>query len=219
LKQRASNRRHKPFIVNLETVETRARRAGGITVLLTLAAIFWGIWRGLQQPVAARSGRYFHLLRCPRFYLLASTGYFALCWRLWRPLPLRLSRPGRALALLLGAFLYFPGLGLVLWGRLALGRMYNVSSSFGAQLYGEHQLVTGGPFAYVRHPMYLGILLTALGGIALYRTWTFVLLLTHFPALVLRARREEHALADAFGAEWAAYCRQVPPWLPRLPQG
>lgn len=199
----------------MEKIERCVRQAGGAAALLALAAIYEGLWRGLRRPVIPRTGCYFHLLRRPLFYLLASTGYFALCWRLWRPLPLRLSRPGRALSLLLGTFLFFPGLGLVLWGRLALGRMYNVSSSFGARLYGEHQLVTGGPFAYVRHPMYLGILLTALGGIALYRTWTFVFLLTHVPALMLRARHEEEELAARFDAAWDAYCRRVPPWLPR----
>lgn len=201
--------------MNLNALERRVRQAGGIAVLLTLATILWGIWRGLRQPRMARSGRYFTWLRQPRFYLFASTGYLALCWRLWRPMPVALSRQLRHFALMVGSLLYFGGLALVLWGRLELGRMYNVSSSFGAQLYTQHRLVTSGPFAYVRHPMYLGILLTALGGIAVYRTWTFLFLLTHFPALRVRARHEEQALAAAFGAEWAAYCRQVPGWLPR----
>lgn len=57
------------------------------------------------------------------FYLLAATGYFGLCCRLWRPLPLVLPRLARALTLVLGALLYFPGVALALWGRLALGEM------------------------------------------------------------------------------------------------
>lgn len=197
------------------TVERRIRQAGGAAVLLTLSAIFWGIWRGLRQPIAAANGRDTVWLRRPLFYLLVSSGYFAFCHWLWRPLPGSLSRRLRVFALTLGSLLYSPGLALVLWGRLELGRMYNVSSSFGAQLYAEHHLVTSGPYAYVRHPMYLGILLTALGGIALYRTWTFLFLLTHFPALMVRARHEERALSAAFGADWNDYCRQVPRWVPR----
>ncbi|MDT8307781.1 MAG: isoprenylcysteine carboxylmethyltransferase family protein [Anaerolineae bacterium] len=196
-------------------LERRVRQAGAIAVFLTLAAIFTGIWRGLRQPVIARTGRFANWLRRPLFYLFASTGYYALCWRLWRPFPWALSGRFRAVFLTLGSLLYFPGLALVLWGRLELGRMYNVSSSFGAHLYAGHRLVTSGPFAYVRHPMYLGILLTALGGIALYRTWTFLFLLTHFPVLMVRARHEEQALAATFGTEWDAYCRQAPRWLPR----
>jgi protein-S-isoprenylcysteine O-methyltransferase Ste14 len=85
----------------------------------------------------------------------------------------------------------------------------------GVQLFAGHRLVTRGPYALVRHPMYLGILGISLGGMFLYRTWTFVFLLLNFPAMVIRARREEAALALAFGAQWADYCRRVPAWWPR----
>jgi len=63
-----------------------------------------------------------------------------------------------------------PGLAFVLWGRLALGRMYFVSTSFGAQLYADHQLVTHEPFAIVRHPMYSGLIAAGIGSLLLYQT-------------------------------------------------
>ena len=94
--------------------------------------------------------------------------------------------------------------------------MYNVSSSFGAQLYADQQLVTRGPFAYVRHPMYLGILVASFGGLLLYRTWTLVFTTLNFLALTVRARREEQALAAEFGEQWEAYRRRVPGWIPRI---
>jgi len=37
-----------------------------------------------------------------------------------------------------------------------------------------------------------------------------------FLGLVLRARREEQALADEFGEQWEEYCRRVPGWIPRI---
>jgi protein-S-isoprenylcysteine O-methyltransferase Ste14 len=37
-----------------------------------------------------------------------------------------------------------------------------------------------------------------------------------FLGLVLRARREEQALAAEFGQHWQEYCQQVPGWIPRL---
>lgn len=55
----------------------------------------------------------------------------------------------------------------------------------------------------------------AVGGILLYRTWTFVFMLSHCLALVLRARREEALLAAHFGEEWTRYARRVPAWIPR----
>jgi protein-S-isoprenylcysteine O-methyltransferase Ste14 len=158
------------------------------------------------------------LLRKPAFYLLASAGYFGLCYLLWRPIPASLSPPARAVALAIGGLLYFSGLALVLWGRLVLGKLYFVSTSRGAELFAGHQLITGGPYALVRHPMYVGILMAGLGGMLLYRTWTFVFFALNFLGLILRARREEEALAAEFGDHWLDYCRRVPRWVPRLPQ-
>lgn len=198
----------------LDAAERSARRVGFVAVFTTLAAILWGLWRGTRRRAGRTSGREPTVLRTRAFYLLASTGYFGLCIWLWRPLPWRLSQTARILALINGSLLYFTGLGLILWGRLTLGAMYNVSSTFGARLYAGHRLVTCGPYALVRHPMYLGVLVTAAGGILLYRTWTFLFLLLQFPALLVRARREEKALAAEFGERWAAYCRRVPAWLP-----
>jgi len=149
-------------------------------------------------------------------YLLIGVFYFGFCLVIWRPLPLALSLPARIAALVLGTLLYFPGLALVLWGRLALGRLYDVSSGFGAQLYANHRLVTHGPFAFVRHPMYLGLLVAALGGLLIYRVWTLVFLVVNFLGLVFRARREEQILAIEFGEQWEAYCQRVPGWIPRL---
>jgi len=156
------------------------------------------------------------LLRAPWFYVAASAVYFGLCYLIWRPLPWPLSTATRAFCLLLGSLLYFPGLGLVLWARLTLGRMYFVSSTSEAPLYADHRLITTGPFAIVRHPMYLGLLLTGLGGILIYWTWTFVFVAGHIFGLVFRARREEEALSAAFGQEWETYRLRVPAWIPRF---
>ncbi len=198
------------------TVARWVQLAGAVALLVTLAAIFWGLARGLPCQQSGASGGWARLLRTPLFYVAASVIYFGLCYLIWRPLPWHLSGPGRASRLLLGSLLYFPGLGLVLWARLALGRMYFVSSSSVVPLYADHRLITGGPFALVRHPMYLGILLTGLGGILIYWTWTFVFVTGHFFGLVFRARREEEALAAKFGPEWESYQRRVPAWIPRL---
>ncbi len=107
------------------------------------------------------------------------------------------------------------GFGSVVWGRVALGEMYNISTEVGAELYAHHRLVTSGPFTLVRHPMYLGAIVQFLGGVLLYRTWSVVILLTAEIVTNLgRARREEQALAAEFGLDWQAYARRVPSGLP-----
>ncbi len=195
-------------------VERWIRRLGAAALLIALGSIFAGMWQGLQRPAGRSTGQARRVMR-PGYYLLIGVPYFGLCYLLWRPLRLSLPAAARAFVVVAGALLYFPGLALVLWGRLALGRMYNVSSGFGVQLYAGHTLVTHGPYRFVRHPMYLGILLASLGAVLLYRTWTAVFVATNFLGLGWRAHREERALAAEFGEEWQVYCRQVPAWIPR----
>lgn len=201
--------------MRLDDVERWMGWAGAVAASVCLIAALVGIARGLRRPRGRATGLAHQVLRLPA-YLLIGIGFFGMCYLLWRPLPLSLPISARIVALVLGALLLFPGLTLYLWARLTLGEMYNVSSSVGAQLYTDHRLVTRGPFAIVRHPMYLGIILASLGGLLIYRTWTLVFTTVSFLGLVLRARREEQALAAEFGEEWEEYRRRVPAYRPRL---
>lgn len=206
-------------MLTLSRIESLLGWIGGLFALVTLGAILLGIWRGLRRSAGRTSGRVPAILRKSAFYVLASLGYFGLCAVLWKPLPLLLSSPARIMALSLGALLYFTGLALVIWGRLTLGKWYFVSSSLGAQLFANHQLITRGPYALVRHPIYLGIILTGAGGLLLYQTWTFGLIVLTGLIVIRRAQREEAVLAAEFGEQWREYCRRTPRWLPSLTRG
>jgi protein-S-isoprenylcysteine O-methyltransferase Ste14 len=199
-----------------ESIEAIVRGLGGLLAYGTLAVVLVGIWRGTRRPTGETTGHFAGWLRSPLFYLIDTLLFIGLGMLLWRPIPLALKPWMHTAVLIAGALLYFPGLGLVLWGRLALGREYFVSTGLGAQLFAGHRLVTGGPYAIVRHPMYLGLLLGALGGLLLYQTWTMAAFLIFAPFTLLRARREEKVLAASFGEEWQAYCRRVPAVIPRL---
>jgi protein-S-isoprenylcysteine O-methyltransferase Ste14 len=199
----------------LETLERASRRAGTVGALLVSGSLIWGVWRTRNRPLGREAGRS-AFVRRDSFLVSVTLVFVGACWRLWRPLPLTLPPGGRVLALALGAPLLAVGFGLVLAGRLTLGQNFNVSTSLGAPLYADQRLVTGGPYRLVRHPMYLGYLLASLGGLLVYRTWTTLVLAPMPLTLAFRARREEQALAARFGPEWAAYCRGVPAWLPRL---
>ena len=199
--------------MSLDIVEGWVRWAGAAALAVFLGTAFVGLWRGMRRPRRRMTGLAGKVMQ-PLGYLVIGIAYFGTWFVLWRPLPLSLSAPARIVALALGALLYFPGLALYLWAWRTLGQMYNVSTSFGAQLYTEHRLVTDGPFAFVRHPMYIGVLAAALGGLLIYRTWTALFVIATFLSLFRRAHHEERALAAEFGEQWEEYCRQVPGWIP-----
>jgi protein-S-isoprenylcysteine O-methyltransferase Ste14 len=202
--------------VSLDLVETVLRAIGGAQAFLSLAVVLYGVWRGTRRPAGRASGRGAGWLRSAFFYLAATAAFLGASFAGWRDLPLDLTPAARWACLAVGGYLVFPGLALLLWARRALGRMYFVSTGFGAQLFAGHELVTSGPFAVVRHPMYLGLIAAALGSLCLYRTWTALVYAVCAPFLLLRARREERILAQEFGGAWRAYCRRVPAFLPRL---
>ena len=202
--------------MSLAQVEGIVRWTGGLFAALTFALMYAGIWQGTRRPIGKTAGSSPGLLHSPLFYVAASIVFFGACVLGWRPLPLALPPGGRVVALLLGTVLYFPGMAFTLWGRLALGRMYFVSTGMGAQLFDNHQLITHGPFAIVRHPMYFGLTVAAVGGLFLFQTWTMLIFLMLPFGLARRARVEEQALAAAFGEQWRDYCRRVPALMPRL---
>ena len=78
-------------------------------------------------------------------------------------------------------------------------------------------LVTDGPFAISRNPMYVGMVLAGLGAALITATLAGVILAAAF-ALVVRYRYiayEERAMRLKFGARYEAYCRKVGRWLGR----
>jgi protein-S-isoprenylcysteine O-methyltransferase Ste14 len=192
---------------------------GGLLAYATLAVIAYGIWLGTRRPSGRTSGRAASWLRSGLFYLLATTCFLVISIYFWRPLPFESPPEIRLVTLFAGSVIYFPGMAFVLWGRLALGRMYFVSTSFGAQLFSDHKLVMHGPFAIVRNPMYLGLMTAALGALLLYMTWTTLGFAVLTPFILMRTSREEQALEAEFGEEWQEYCRRVPALLPRFCRG
>ncbi len=77
------------------------------------------------------------------------------------------------------------------------------------------RLVTDGPYAQTRNPMYLGHLLF-LGGLTAATRSPLALTITVslVPWFRERARKDEKRLIDRFGPDFEDYCRQVPRWLP-----
>lgn len=200
--------------MNLDDVERIVRWLGAALLAAAWAGSALGAIRALgRQPgrasgVAERRGAL-------AAYALAAGPYLLVCLLLWRPQPLDPSDGVRAACLIVGSLLGAAGFALYASGRRSLGDMYNLSSSLGTELFADHRLVVSGPYRVVRHPMYLGIALAAVGALLVYRTWTTVFVVLALPGLGVKGRREDRLLAEQFGPAFDSYRASVPGWCPR----
>ena len=191
-------------------------RVAGLVVFAVTAAHSLVVALGARdRPVGRSAGLTTGRRRALVVYGLGALPWFLAFVLLWRPLPVEPDEGIRVLLLVVGAGLGVGGAWVYRLGRRELGRMYNVSSSLGTQLFEDHRLVTSGPYAWCRHPMYLGLAMAALGGLAVYRTWSFVFALGALGLTASKALAEERLLAAEFGDRWAEYASSVPRWFPR----
>jgi protein-S-isoprenylcysteine O-methyltransferase Ste14 len=201
---------------NLTTsLEIDLRWLAAIAGLGTLAYAIYNMLLAQSRPSGYQSGAARKVLRMR--YLLAATLVFIFVEIiLWKPLPIRLPLGLQLVVSILGAVIYFASLVLYLWGLRTLGENFNASSGFSVRLNQAHKLVTSGPYAYIRHPMYLAVILVGWGGLLLFRTWSMLIFAVIMLGLIVRAGKEEDALARVFGRQWDVYRRHVPGWIPSL---
>lgn len=189
------------------------RSAAIVFGLLALGLPMVRIWRMRHVPRGRGTGPLSFLTYWPVVFVL-TTVYIFIGILLWKPIPLTFSADLRFILVLAGAALYLPGILLYLWGFLSLGSMFGVSSEMTAQLYEGHRLIVKGPYAVVRHPMYLGVILVAVGALLIFQTWAMVIYTPSSLGVIFRARREEHLLEEEFGTERLRYKECVPAWIP-----
>jgi protein-S-isoprenylcysteine O-methyltransferase Ste14 len=103
---------------------------------------------------------------------------------------------------------------LVTFAVKTLGKEWSLT----ARLVEGHKLATTGPYAFVRHPIYTGMLgMLVATGLALSH-WAALLaaLVIFFMGTIIRVRNEENLLREAFGEQFENYARRVPAIVPGL---
>jgi len=79
------------------------------------------------------------------------------------------------------------------------------------------RLVTSGPFALCRNPMYLGHLIFLAGLALVLRSWLGAAVAVGTAVwLQFRVRRDERRLGERFGEPYLQYCSRVKRWIPAL---
>lgn len=110
----------------------------------------------------------------------------------------------------LGALFCALGIGLAIWARVHLGRNW---SSFPTVKEG-HELVTSGPYAVVRHPIYSGLLLAMIGTMLTLGTIWLCIFLSAGVIFVLRVKREETLMLKQFPESYPAYQKRTKALIP-----
>lgn len=86
----------------------------------------------------------------------------------------------------------------------------------GADEEADTGLLTSGPFARVRNPMFIGVIAAQIGFfLALPSVFSLICLISGVVAVIAQARFEERELAKRFGASYLAYLAVTPGWVPR----
>lgn len=189
--------------------------AGVLAAWFAFAVVFLVIWLRSIREHTSRASR----SRDDRAWygFLGQAAAFLVIWLWRRPAGTDLVAVGSDVGWLL------TGLALVLaaaavWlsagAMFALGRVWAV----GARVADDHRLVTTGPFALARHPIYVGLFLLLLAsGLAWSTPEAIVIGVWLFGwSTHVRATREEKLLSSGLGTAYAVYAARVPRFLPRL---
>jgi protein-S-isoprenylcysteine O-methyltransferase Ste14 len=112
-----------------------------------------------------------------------------------------------------GIALTFLGIGIAIWARHCLGAYWSARVT----LKEDHRLIRSGPYAFVRHPIYTGMLLGTIGAALVAGEWRGILAVALLLAAHSRkALREESMLTREFGEQYAAYRRSTGFLFPRI---
>jgi protein-S-isoprenylcysteine O-methyltransferase Ste14 len=174
--------------------------------------LIYGLWLVLvvYLTVSARQGK-----RDTEGHLLQSFGLmFAIIAAFVLPhLPpfdLVNFAPTHLLLSTAGLIMCIAGMALLVSGRQHLGA--NWSQTVAAK--DEHELVTSGPYRYIRHPMYAGGFVACIGS-AIVAGGPFVFLLLFLGTLFLwRVHAEDKLMAQQFPTEYPAYMKRTKALIP-----
>jgi len=99
------------------------------------------------------------------------------------------------------------------WAAIdALGKFWSLH----VEIRDNHQLVKTGPFRFLRHPVYLSMVLELIAFILICSAWGMLLIvpILFIPVMMMRLRLEEPAMVEKFGDAYRDYQRRVPMLIP-----
>jgi protein-S-isoprenylcysteine O-methyltransferase Ste14 len=111
---------------------------------------------------------------------------------------------------IIGVVLCGLGVGLALWARFSLGRNWGLPMTRKE----NPELITNGPYAFARHPIYGGIILGLVGSALAQSPFWIVPLVLAACYFVYSARREEKLMTEQFPQAYPDYRRRTKMFVP-----
>ena len=177
-----------------------------------LVVAFWVARARDVKVTARRQARLPRVMNLTLIYgaaVLLAGPFVSVAWLSERVIPATLWREYCAV----GAGLTLLGVLLMIWARIHLGR--NWSSVAAVKV--DHEMVTDGPYRWMRHPIYSGLLLAFIGTALATGQWRGVLAVALvFVAFLQRIVIEDRFMREEFGAVYEFYAQRVRalvPWV------
>jgi len=181
-----------------------------VRVCWAVLGIYWALSAVGTKKVAVNENaglRVFRLAMLVLMFVLLGTD-----WARLGPLGQRFLRRHSNVEWL-GVALTAAGIALAIWARRTLGRNWSDK----VVLKVDHELIGSGPYRYLRHPIYGGVLLAMAGTVLTIGEWRGVLALAVLSVnYYVKARREERILAANFGEAFAEHKQRTGFFLPGL---
>jgi protein-S-isoprenylcysteine O-methyltransferase Ste14 len=177
-------------------------RAQTVAIIVGWAAWLGVIaWHGTRQP-KRRAVISLRKATVAGFGLQAAASLLPWFWR----------RPSGAVRDAAAMLLAAAAVAFGCWAVRALGKQWRVP----AALIADHELIRRGPYSMVRHPVYLSFLAMTVAGALVATGWPGIVVsaAVFIAGTEIRVRAEDRLLAGRFGAEFEAYRRRVPAYLP-----
>jgi protein-S-isoprenylcysteine O-methyltransferase Ste14 len=113
----------------------------------------------------------------------------------------------------IGTGLLLAGLLFTVWARVILGRNWSGTVTVKE----NHELIQTGPYRWVRHPIYTGLLAAFLGSALAEDLWSSALAMVIVSAaLWVKLLREEAWMRETFGEKYVSYCARTARLVPFL---
>ena len=180
-------------------------------LFILIWAVFWIYWIAAairtRSPVKrTQTGLSF------RAYIVLIAVLWVILVRLVAPdIMLETIIPQGTASAAAGLIIALAGLGFAFHARMHLGKNWSGNPVIRV----DHQIVRTGPYRYVRHPIYTGMLLMITGtAIGIGFVWVICLIPLFLAVFAIKIRMEETFLTEEFGEAYLQYRREVKALIP-----